>query len=265
MPREGRIRGRARKSGGLGVPCVVSPFNRHRDFSGCSNLRQVFAGCEVRAERGTLMCMVTPEQRPRAPGPLGLVHDLLNSIDIFHGAIPSSVVLAVQAGRKAGATSAALARDYSLSRADIAAILRGVESGDELGTAANVGAWLSARGLLARGTTLSEVECERLRELRSVLRGMAAAHTAGADETGLVDRLNGVSRGLPFAVRFTGAGAQIVPDPSEAARGIGPILVAVFEAMRDGTWRRLKICASDGCPAAFYDASRSRPSTSRAR
>ena len=35
-------------------------------------------------------------------------------------------------------------------------------------------------------------------------------------------------------------------------------MAAVADILRDGTWKRMRVCANDGCRAVFYDATRSR-------
>jgi predicted RNA-binding Zn ribbon-like protein len=39
---------------------------------------------------------------------------------------------------------------------------------------------------------------------------------------------------------------------------LGTVVAAVYDAMHDGTWSRMKACRNDGCRWAFYDHSRNR-------
>jgi len=55
-----------------------------------------------------------------------------------------------------------------------------------------------------------------------------------------------------------GGGARQRPDAAGADGGIGWLLSFVGDAMRDGTWERMKICPADDCAIAFYDHSRNR-------
>ncbi|GIM97042.1 CGNR zinc finger domain-containing protein [Paractinoplanes toevensis] len=56
----------------------------------------------------------------------------------------------------------------------------------------------------------------------------------------------------PLELTPTGEGNRAVP---------ALLLAAVYDAERDGTWSRLKICHHDGCRWVFYDESRSRTGT----
>jgi predicted RNA-binding Zn ribbon-like protein len=76
-------------------------------------------------------------------------------------------------------------------------------------------------------------------EARSVLeRASAAAHlTLELDEAGT---------------------ARLVPRAGGLDGAIGQVLAAVYGAMADGTWARLKACPREVCHWVFYDASRNR-------
>ena len=71
---------------------------------------------------------------------------------------------------------------------------------------------------------------------------------------------------LSAAAERAGLTLSMTPDAGWVARpsahgvdgALGALLVIVSEAMTDGSWRRLKVCASDTCQWAFYDLSRAR-------
>ncbi|MGI8925750.1 MAG: CGNR zinc finger domain-containing protein, partial [Tepidiformaceae bacterium] len=56
----------------------------------------------------------------------------------------------------------------------------------------------------------------------------------------------------------TEPGPALLPIAGGVAESIGRLLAIVFEAMREGTWQRLKLCVGHGCPMVFYDWSRNR-------
>ncbi|MCG3040358.1 CGNR zinc finger domain-containing protein [Streptomyces sp. S1A] len=52
------------------------------------------------------------------------------------------------------------------------------------------------------------------------------------------------------------------PDTTAGVTGaLGRCLAIAGRAAFDGTWRRLKVCPSEGCQWAFYDHSKNRSGT----
>src|SRR5207247_1958223 len=69
-----------------------------------------------------------------------------------------------------------------------------------------------------------------------------------------IETLNAIAARVELGVRFDEAGrAQLEPT---APRPLAGILVAVHDAMADGSWSRLKACRN--CRWAFYDYSKNR-------
>ena len=136
-----------------------------------------------------------------------------------------------------------------------------VETGqDELATTEGLEAWLGARNLAGE---LAPLECngrelETAVALREALRALCLANN-GEHPTG--DRLALLKATenlhLHLTARFgSDGGIQLEPDEVGARRGLAEILTIVFESLHDGSWQRLKACASDTCQWAFYDHSR---------
>lgn len=57
---------------------------------------------------------------------------------------------------------------------------------------------------------------------------------------------------------FGGDGPRLEPTRAGVPGAIGRILATAFLAQVDGSWRRLKVCASDTCTAVFFDRSKNR-------
>lgn len=121
--------------------------------------------------------------------------------------------------------------------------------------------WLREHALGAQAD--SSVDADRLARLREALRAMLLANNSGdAPPPSALADLNDAAGAAPLALRFDRGGASglgPVADGTEAA--IARILAAVHEAMRDGSWGRLKACPADDCHWAFYDRSRNRSGT----
>ena len=73
--------------------------------------------------------------------------------------------------------------------------------------------------------------------------------------------LEAVGTDLPLRVRQVGDGPALGPVRQGVPGALSEILVAVMATAADDTWRRLKICSSDECAWAFYDATKNRSRT----
>src|SRR4029453_9393053 len=81
-------------------------------------------------------------------------------------------------------------------------------------------------------------------------------------EAGALAELAGVRERVRLRLRL-GPGDALTFEPAEPAgiaHALGHVLAAVASAEQEGTWARLKACASDPCRWAFYDASKNRTS-----
>jgi predicted RNA-binding Zn ribbon-like protein len=54
---------------------------------------------------------------------------------------------------------------------------------------------------------------------------------------------------------------MLEPTAGGAGEAVGRLLTILYDAMRDGSWKRLKRCPGMGCPFTFYDSSRNRTAT----
>lgn len=134
---------------------------------------------------------------------------------------------------------------------------RDAEHGNEwLGTPRELVAWLDENGMPIARVTSAEVE--RVQRVREALRQLVIVNNHGGEvEAGERALLDTEAERAMLRVSF---------DPPElvpAARGIDGALARIFavvhEAMRDGTWKRLKGCRN--CHWAFYDESKNRSAT----
>jgi len=129
-------------------------------------------------------------------------------------------------------------------------------------------------------------ELTAARGLREALRDALLANHDGAAvlpdpaADALADAVRRAGLGVRFSaagLRLAGGGAasggaasdgvgsdgaaseRVEPDDRGGVTGMmGRVAAITAEALADGTWRRLKVCANDACRWAFYDRSRSR-------
>ncbi len=115
--------------------------------------------------------------------------------------------------------------------------------------------WLSGAGLPAE---VAEADLPRLFAFREGLRRIMEAHEAGtaADEGWL--SVSRAAAHISLTVECAGGEADLRLAPALFGVGatIGALMAVVYDAVRDGTWRRLKACRSETCRWAFYDTSK---------
>lgn len=135
-----------------------------------------------------------------------------------------------------------------------------LESGsDELDTPFSLVAWLVGRGLIEEGTEASEKDLERTRALREALRALLYVNSGGKLDPEAPAVLDKASERADLRLRFSAGGEADLVSCAEGVSGAhGRLLAIVAEAMRAGSWARLKACRSDDCRWAFFDESKNR-------
>jgi predicted RNA-binding Zn ribbon-like protein len=128
---------------------------------------------------------------------------------------------------------------------------------DELETPAALVAWLAERALIGKGTAANEDELERTRALREALRALLYANAGGELDPKAPPVLDAAAERAGLRLYFCADGEAGLMSCAEGVDGAqGRLLTIVAEAMRAGTWSRLKACRSDDCQWAFFDESK---------
>lgn len=123
-------------------------------------------------------------------------------------------------------------------------------------------AWLAARGLLDASAPVDESDLKHAVAVREAMRTVIGGNTGLRVFPVDVATLNEVAAASRLRMRFGPDGkARLEPETSGAVGALGRLVAALYSAMQDENWRRLKLCGSDECRWAFYD--RSRNSSSR--
>ena len=121
--------------------------------------------------------------------------------------------------------------------------------------------WLTAAGLWHAGRAPEPAELDLARRVRESIRALLVAN-GGGPPAGPTDL-----RPLQAAAHAARPTLHVAPDgqvsvgagpagPLDA--GLVPVLLAIRDAQREGTWQRLKACGNPDCRWAFYDRSHSR-------
>jgi predicted RNA-binding Zn ribbon-like protein len=125
---------------------------------------------------------------------------------------------------------------------------------------ADLAKWLRQHGLTRGVVDAKAADLRRARELRAALHQLLLANNGiERDVHDATDVLNRAAARAKVGVAFSPEGeCQIAPAGGGVDEGIGNLLAIVAQAMSDGEWRRLKVCALDTCQWAFYDKSKNR-------
>jgi predicted RNA-binding Zn ribbon-like protein len=119
--------------------------------------------------------------------------------------------------------------------------------------------WLVEHDLLDANATVSAAELQRARARRDALRDQLRAHHGGEVDPAAAAVLDAAAARARLRAHFGADDAvRLVPDAAGVDAVLGVLLAHVADAMRDGTWQRLKVCPAEDCQYAFYDTSRNR-------
>jgi len=121
--------------------------------------------------------------------------------------------------------------------------------------------WLVARGLMDPGQDVSEGDLKNAIAVREAIRGVIGANSGTTVYPLDIATLNEAAAASRLRARFGADGkARLEPEAGGVAGAMGRMVAAVFTAMADEDWSRLKLCGSSTCRWAFFDRSRNHSS-----
>ncbi len=220
------------------------------------------------------MTSPSPDDDGGAPGALRLVQDFLNTPRIEPTDEELAMAAQVRAEGDRGIPQATLAARHGISQQLVSAILRrkrfippgGGEAGfampSSLGTPKSAAAALASLGFLTADQVISDTDHRRVLEVHRLLVAMALANNTGEAALDDAKELTRLASGATLRIDFeSNAIATLRPAAAGIDGAIACIVAIVHDAVRSGTWSRLKVCPADRCEAAFYDTSRNRSAT----
>jgi predicted RNA-binding Zn ribbon-like protein len=114
--------------------------------------------------------------------------------------------------------------------------------------------WCNDTGLCPN---VDEEGLARLRGFREALRDVLESHAGGDAEAERWLALEPYAASSCYRISVAGDGMPALrPQGSGTDYAISAILGIVYDAIREGTWRRLKACRKQSCRWAFYDLSK---------
>src|SRR6267143_4816294 len=124
-----------------------------------------------------------------------------------------------------------------------------------------LGAWLVAHELIEAGQSVPEDGLKHAIAVREAIRGVIGANSGGKVYPLDVTTLNEAATASRLRARFGADGrSRLEPEADGVAGAMGRMVAAVFAAMADEDWSRLKLCGSTMCRWAFFDMSRNHSS-----
>ncbi|MCP3956250.1 MAG: CGNR zinc finger domain-containing protein [bacterium] len=128
--------------------------------------------------------------------------------------------------------------------------------GDVLASPRALADWLALWGLLSRGSDLAPADVEHAASVRSGLEALVRASHGPPPAPEVVEMLDRAAVAAPRRTRFDIDGSvRVEPVDAGLTGALARLFRIVALAHRDDQWRRLKLCAREGCGAAFYDFS----------
>jgi len=113
--------------------------------------------------------------------------------------------------------------------------------------------WLAEHDLPAGPA--DEGELAHLRAFRGALRAVLEANAGHGSREAAWGQVEPFAREAPLYIA-PGETPVLSPAGSGLQATIGTVLASVYDALRAGTWRRLKLCREESCRWAYYDQSK---------
>ena len=126
---------------------------------------------------------------------------------------------------------------------------------ERLGDSSTAAAWLSEFGFT---DPLGAEELATLREFREAVRAILLANNGDGDPDLAWRGLAELAHRTPVDVVIEPeGGCRLAPCTDGGAAAVkADLLATIYDAVRDGSWRRLKACRKQSCLWAFYDHSK---------
>lgn len=128
---------------------------------------------------------------------------------------------------------------------------------EKLSSPAELAAWLGEQALVRVEVQATAADLERAVELREALRRLLLEHTGvEIDREAASAVLDRTARRARIELCFEHCHGALTPAAKGIDAALGRLVIAVHEAMADGSWERLKACRASDCEWAFIDNAR---------
>jgi predicted RNA-binding Zn ribbon-like protein len=132
---------------------------------------------------------------------------------------------------------------------------------EELGDPNTLKHWLVAKGLMGDSQAVDGSDLRHAIAVREAMRAVIGGNTGQRIYPVELATLNEAAGASRLRMRFASDGkARLEPEVSGPVGAIGRLVAALYSAMQDEGWERLKLCGSGDCRWAFYDRSKNQSS-----
>ena len=119
--------------------------------------------------------------------------------------------------------------------------------------------WFRERELIGSSAKVTDADLQRAIDVREGLRDLLGANAGREVPRESLERLEHASSRCGLRTIFAPGGPpRLAADCSDVDGGLARLLAIVATAAADGSWERLRTCADDDCRWAFYDHSKNR-------
>lgn len=132
---------------------------------------------------------------------------------------------------------------------------------EELSDPNTLKAWLVANGLLEGTQPVEDSDLKHATALREAIRSVIGANSGSKVYPVDIATLNEAASASGLRMRFGSDGKpRLEPEATGVVAAMGRIVAAMYAAMEDEDWTRLKLCSSQTCRWAYYDRSKNHSS-----
>ncbi|BFH63233.1 MULTISPECIES: CGNR zinc finger domain-containing protein [Paenibacillus] len=123
--------------------------------------------------------------------------------------------------------------------------------------------WLERYHLISKEDEVNDQDLNIAIQLRNETRKMIVNNVfdGQGDAADTLKELNELLNSFNFTFRFTGEHEELLPLQRGGRKGLGHLLVLIFELRRQKMWNRIRVCSAADCQWVFVD--RSRPGTGK--
>jgi predicted RNA-binding Zn ribbon-like protein len=121
--------------------------------------------------------------------------------------------------------------------------------------------WLVANGLMRDDEPVEESDLKHAHAVREAIRAVIAGNSGRPVFPVEVATLNEAANASRLRMRFGRDGKpRLEPEATGPIGAMGRLVAALYSAMQDESWDRLKLCTDDSCRWVFFDRSKNHSS-----
>jgi predicted RNA-binding Zn ribbon-like protein len=121
--------------------------------------------------------------------------------------------------------------------------------------------WLVANGLMREGEPVDESDLKHAIAVREAMRAVIGANNGHRVYPVEIATLNEAATVSRLRMRFGRDGTpRLEPEANGPIGAMGRLVAALYSAMQDESWDRLKLCTDDNCRWVFFDRSKNHSS-----